>query len=424
MDWYTTLLLFGAAHAGLFSGLLVLRSYRNSSLADALLAGLLLAQGVLLLPVLLGMLDHHWFWKEGLFFPRNPSLLLGPLVLGYVFATTNPGWKLRYKHLLHGLPFLLFSGYQLSVFLQGKASVHTWIDAVHLPYLAFPLELLALASHALYTALAIRRFRAYRRWVEEEYADPASRRFGGLFLFLLFAVLAFTTNAAFQVFEWVGSDFDFGQNWFRFLALVFLIYYLGLDGWSPRPALVPFEPAAPDAGPRGTPAQTSLPANTSKLHANGDAPVGPRPVASGIQSASEQHSISLDQEERPEEAESQDLQHNALAQRIAALLEDELLYRSPDLSVTELARRVGRNRTEVSHAINQELGVNFNQLVNGYRVRAFLEEAKAPANAGFSLLGIAYSCGFNSKATFNRAFRQETGESPSAYLKRIQHPVR
>jgi AraC-like DNA-binding protein len=57
------------------------------------------------------------------------------------------------------------------------------------------------------------------------------------------------------------------------------------------------------------------------------------------------------------------------------------------------------------------------RLINAYRVRAFLEEARSAENAGYSLLGIAYSCGFNSKATFNRAFRKHTGRSPSEYLR-------
>jgi len=36
-----------------------------------------------------------------------------------------------------------------------------------------------------------------------------------------------------------------------------------------------------------------------------------------------------------------------------------------------------------------------------------------------SLLGIALDCGFNSKSTFNRVFREEEGLTPSEWLKRI-----
>jgi AraC-like DNA-binding protein len=36
-----------------------------------------------------------------------------------------------------------------------------------------------------------------------------------------------------------------------------------------------------------------------------------------------------------------------------------------------------------------------------------------------TLLGIAYDCGFNSKATFNRAFKKNTGKTPKEFLESI-----
>ena len=63
--------------------------------------------------------------------------------------------------------------------------------------------------------------------------------------------------------------------------------------------------------------------------------------------------------------------------------------------------------------------MNFNDFINTYRV----EEVKKAFDNGehkkTTLLGIAYDCGFNSKATFNRAFKKNAGFSPKEYLEKL-----
>ncbi|MEL6485381.1 MAG: helix-turn-helix domain-containing protein, partial [Bacteroidota bacterium] len=55
--------------------------------------------------------------------------------------------------------------------------------------------------------------------------------------------------------------------------------------------------------------------------------------------------------------------------------------------------------------------------VNLYRIEAFKDKVGDAAHEKLSLLGIAYECGFNSKATFNRVFKKLTNSSPTEYLK-------
>ncbi|MEX0291269.1 MAG: helix-turn-helix domain-containing protein, partial [Flavobacteriaceae bacterium] len=59
----------------------------------------------------------------------------------------------------------------------------------------------------------------------------------------------------------------------------------------------------------------------------------------------------------------------------------------------------------------------FNDFVNEYRVQAVKDMLHSGKQQKLSLLGIAHECGFNSKATFNRAFRKLSGTSPSEFLK-------
>ena len=65
--------------------------------------------------------------------------------------------------------------------------------------------------------------------------------------------------------------------------------------------------------------------------------------------------------------------------------------------------------------INAGAGKNFNDFVNAYRVDEFKRQVREPASAHLSFLGLALDCGFNSKATFNRAFKKFTGTSPKEF---------
>jgi AraC-like DNA-binding protein len=54
--------------------------------------------------------------------------------------------------------------------------------------------------------------------------------------------------------------------------------------------------------------------------------------------------------------------------------------------------------------------------VNSYRVEEFKARAVDPANSNFSILAIALDAGFNSKSSFNQAFKKFTGKTPSQYM--------
>jgi AraC-like DNA-binding protein len=107
--------------------------------------------------------------------------------------------------------------------------------------------------------------------------------------------------------------------------------------------------------------------------------------------------------------------------RLTALMDSERLYLDPDLSLDTVAAKSGIPSHHVSQLINQRLGCNFNDWVNGHRV----EEAKGRLHdrryAHQSIVAIAEGAGFRSKSTFNVAFRKTTGVTPSAF-RRAESP--
>jgi AraC-like DNA-binding protein len=94
-------------------------------------------------------------------------------------------------------------------------------------------------------------------------------------------------------------------------------------------------------------------------------------------------------------------------------------YLNPDLSLPQLASDLNISSHYLSQVINEQFNLNFFDFVNGYRVDTFKEKIIDPGFRNFSLLGIAFECGFNSKSAFNRIFKQSTGITPSQYKKSV-----
>ena len=94
-------------------------------------------------------------------------------------------------------------------------------------------------------------------------------------------------------------------------------------------------------------------------------------------------------------------------------------YLNPDLSLPQLATELNISSHYLSQVINEQFNLNFFDFVNGYRVEAFKEKIIDPEFRNFSLLGIAFECGFNSKSAFNRIFKQTSGITPSQFKKAV-----
>ena len=105
-----------------------------------------------------------------------------------------------------------------------------------------------------------------------------------------------------------------------------------------------------------------------------------------------------------------------LQETLRQLMQQKKLYAIPDLSLTDLATQLDIHPNYLSQVINDLEGVNFYNYINTLRVQEFLKLVAEPENRKYTLLSLAYDCGFNSKTTFNRFFKKATGLSPSEYL--------
>lgn len=108
-----------------------------------------------------------------------------------------------------------------------------------------------------------------------------------------------------------------------------------------------------------------------------------------------------------------------LHQNLSRLMASEKLYEEPELTLTDLATRLDVPANYLSQVINEREGVNFYDYVSRLRIDAFKQLAADPKNSHFTLLALAFDCGFNSKSTFNRQFKKLTGQLPSEYTSHL-----
>jgi AraC-like DNA-binding protein len=102
---------------------------------------------------------------------------------------------------------------------------------------------------------------------------------------------------------------------------------------------------------------------------------------------------------------------------LSIAMDKDELFKNAELTLTSLANHLGINPNYLSQVINQMEGKNFYDYINTLRIEAFKEMVANPNNQKYTLLALAYDCGFNSKTSFNRHFKKMTGFSPSEYLK-------
>jgi AraC-like DNA-binding protein len=99
-----------------------------------------------------------------------------------------------------------------------------------------------------------------------------------------------------------------------------------------------------------------------------------------------------------------------LCQRVFSYLVDNF---SENISLSQVAKRLGYNEKYLSHTLHSLTGVHFRKLLNSYRI----DHAKKllTGSCDMNISEIAASCGFNSLNTFNREFKTIVGVTPSEY---------
>lgn len=354
--WSTTLGL-AAAFGALVA--LLLWCARGNRGAQRLLAALLFVAVLRLMPYVLGFAGAYDLWPWLSFAPFDLRLAIGPLLYLYLLRLATPALPPRWGW--HLAPAAIDLAYMLWAFALPLAQKHGWEAQVHGPWISPLQDAAGALSLALYLGLAARLRRRYLTWLHANVSDRDAQRQPWVASVLLALGLWLLVSTGFDLYSAAVAPLTYYDRFPQYLAFSAIILWLGLEGWR---------------------------------HAGRDFPQMRPPAATSAAPAA-----------------GRDWQ--ATADAWHARVQDEGWWRQPGLSLAEVAQRLGTNESYVSRAFNQGLGRNFNGAINAMRVDAV--QARLREDPAAELLALGLDCGFSSKASFNRVFREQTGMSPSAW---------
>jgi len=360
MSLYTTPLQIGYFFSLLMWVILLVRGYLEQRLSDKLLGWIMFILALELQDYTFGFAGINILWDELNGFPRGVSLLFGPLVYFYFRSQVNRSFNIKIKQLLHFLPYALYFLFNLVIFIQGKKTVLSFQGSELDMLLSYLYSIALIVSYVYYFVICLRIYRKYRIWSINQFSTDLInftwfRNFIYAMIFwLLFRQVMHILDAVFVL--------DFYQEWWWNLALVAVALYIGLVGYAQKqPARIAFE-----------------------------------------KNKDNQDQIGVEK--------------NAIVRKLEAIMSQDRLYLQPELSLSELAQMVQVKPAELSATINQVYRQNFNDYINTLRVEAFIQKYHEDTHRLFTLLSLALDSGFNSKATFNRAFKKIKGITPKEYF--------
>lgn len=269
------------------------------------------------------------------------------------------------------LIFLVDIGYT-KFFLQAELPHHFGTQGAWSDYrqsaIDYVFHHLHTISFVIYLVLTVRIYQQYRQYINDNYSDTEAIQFNWirniLYLIIIGFIFEFLVDIAGNFIEFE----DYKGKWNAYFGYSVILYAISILGYNRigKPA------QKLDFVPQHTPAVDKAPTELPEL--------------------------------------------DRYKTRLLSLMTNQHLYLQADLTLKETALQLKTNASVLSKVINTGFSQNFNDFVNSFRVDAVKEKMKSSDAQHLTLTAIAYECGFNSKATFNRAFKKFTGMSPRDFM--------
>ncbi|HZS08848.1 MAG TPA: helix-turn-helix domain-containing protein [Blastocatellia bacterium] len=353
--------LLGAAQGALLA-LALLTARRGNRAANRLLAAFVATISILVIGAILFTTKYIFIFPH-LSRLHHPFIyLVAPLLFLYIRALTSPGKKSDKTDLLHLIPFVLCAIYLVPYYLQsaaykianpGSADYESWYYTRHA---------ILFVQGAGYLVFTVRYLATYARKVGGQ-SSPAER---AVLLQIRALVIAVLILLAGGMVRYLLRDRSTETNLLLPLGasiMVYVVAWLALRNPEVLAGL-PEPPPQPKKYERST--------------------------------------------LTPERADE-------YIKRLLEVMDGEKPFTDGELTLQKLAGRLAIPAQHLSQIINERLGQSFSDFINSYRIEEAKRRLLDPARRHYSVLAIAEEVGFNSKSTFNAAFKKHTGRTPSEF---------
>ena len=297
------------------------------------------------------------------------SFLQMPVLYFYVLSVCYSDFKLKPKHLLHAVPFLVANLMMIPRFyaVNTKAKIalfENYNTIWELIYVHISIDL----QFIIYIILIFIILKRYKKIFQQNFSDTGSKAFDWLFQFTVVSAIIHSVVIVKNILKYTNNrenTFESVQLLVSFLALVVICWYVLKALKYPE-------------------------------------------LFNGVNSKTE---LVVELVDKKTTTNSEEIE------QLTSFMEREKPYLNPSLSIRNLSEALQMPSRDLSVLINNGLHQHFFDFVNEYRIKEAMEILKNPSKNEFTVLEILYEVGFNSKSSFNTAFKKHTGKTPTEFRK-------
>lgn len=326
----------------------------------------------------------------------------GPLLYFYVVATYENDFQFDrkfYKHFIPAFCVGLVISLQRVFFNPADIELSPNDPFVRFNFtLDLVIGLYGLASLWYYVFKSYRLILKYRVLIKEEYSSLVKNDLRWLSLWIKGLIILLTLDALAGV---AAAQFPVVRQYLHLNVLVYMafIWYVGYKGIFQPSVFLP-QHLLNRLTPLGALEKEKL-SRSAKVKNEDLTPTDLQQADRFIKSQTSQNEKTV----------------TVLAERLEKVLREDQLFKKENLSLRELAKAINISDKQLSELLNGHLQTNFYEYINSYRVAAFKEMIQSGKAKDYTLLSLALGCGFSSKSSFNRIFKQQTGMTPSSFRK-------
>ncbi|MBN2520366.1 MAG: AraC family transcriptional regulator [Bacteroidales bacterium] len=340
----------------LFAAILLIAK-RNASDPDKILAAWL---SLLAIEFLTCAIDYNVLGYPIL---SSSFLLFNPAFYIYIRSLVDKNFKPKWIQLMHLLPFIVF---EIGAYLQEETiSLQTFFEFDT----TFPFRMLFGLANVLswwgYNLYSIWLIIKHRRNLKNEFSTlEGTKTLGWILLVAIFYILYCTAAFIMGATVIIVGDNPLLPHIYNYSALLGLIYIFSFYGLKQEPIFK--KPLIQEKGGRYKKSVLSV------------------------------------------------KKKNDIKTLLLNYFEKEKPYLNSDLNMDLLSETLKIPKHNITEVLNTEIGNNFFQFVNNYRVNEVKKMLDDKKNL-FSIEAIGYECGFNSKSSFFTVFKNITGMTPLQY---------
>ncbi|CAI8772499.1 helix-turn-helix domain-containing protein [Chryseobacterium sp. IT-36CA2] len=302
-----------------------------------------------------------------------------PVFYLYVLSVCYSDFKLKPKHLLHALPFLIANLTLLPRFygVDTASKIHFVENRQSMIELKFN-HILLHVQMIIYFVAVFRVLRKSKTLYLENYAGKSINSYKWLFQFTIVLCIVYAIALLKNILKF--SDYVHISEWIKAGLLLLSLFIIC---WYLFKAL-----------------------NNPELFRN---------VDSKLKLVAEM----VSEEKSNEESVTNDSEYKEEILRLKSYMIEKKPFLNSSLTIQEVSSEIEIPVRELSLLINYQLGQHFYDFVNSYRIENAMNILKDETKSKVTILEILYEVGFNSKSSFNTAFKKHTGNTPTYYRKNM-----